>query len=161
MIGEKLCIPQRSMRARSLVDAQPYQGRKKGADGGIDGLIYFQGEKAGVKRIVVSVKGGENVSVAMVRDLAHVITREEAALGLFVTLAPPTQPMLREALALGYYVSPAFPDRVFPKLQILTINGLLTGAERPLYPDLAMGAHTFKAAWKEGGADGQADLFGV
>ncbi|MCL2022189.1 MAG: site-specific DNA-methyltransferase, partial [Betaproteobacteria bacterium] len=59
--------------ACSLVNAQPYQGRKKGADGGIDGLIYFQDELKGYKKIVVSVKGGENVSVAMVRDFAHVI----------------------------------------------------------------------------------------
>ena len=28
--------------ACSLVNAQPFGGRKKGADGGVDGLIYFQ-----------------------------------------------------------------------------------------------------------------------
>ena len=44
--------------ACSLVNAQPYQGKKKGADGGIDGLIYFQDDATGHKKIVVSVKGG-------------------------------------------------------------------------------------------------------
>jgi hypothetical protein len=63
--------------ACSLVNAQPYQGKKKGADGGIDGLIFFHDDKSGAKKIVVSVKGGENVSVPMVRDLAHVIDREK------------------------------------------------------------------------------------
>jgi hypothetical protein len=29
--------------------------------------------------------------------LAHVVTREQAAIGLFITLAPPTKPMLIEA----------------------------------------------------------------
>ncbi len=45
--------------ACSLVNAQPYQGKKKGADGGTDGLIYFQDDASGAKKIVVSVKGGE------------------------------------------------------------------------------------------------------
>jgi len=48
--------------ACSLVNAQPYQGKKKGADTGIDGLIYFQDDDKLPKKIVVSVKGGENVS---------------------------------------------------------------------------------------------------
>ncbi|MFI5202223.1 MAG: hypothetical protein ACHQNE_07535, partial [Candidatus Kapaibacterium sp.] len=66
--------------ATSLVGAQPYQGKKKGAAhdrscAGIDGLIFFHDDKSGAKKIVVSVKGGENVSVAMVRDFAHVIER--------------------------------------------------------------------------------------
>ena len=44
--------------AVSLVNAQPYQGRKKGADGGIDGIKFFQDvDKAGARKIVVSVKG--------------------------------------------------------------------------------------------------------
>jgi adenine specific DNA methylase Mod len=54
--------------ACSLVNAQPYQGKKKGADSGIDGLIFFADDNGPPKKIVVSVKGGENISVAMVRD---------------------------------------------------------------------------------------------
>ncbi|EQD49187.1 DNA methyltransferase, partial [mine drainage metagenome] len=84
--------------ACSLVNAQPYQGKKKGADGGIDGLIFFQDDKGIAKKIVVSVKGGDHVNVAMVRDLAHVVAREKAEIGLFVTLADPSKPMLIEAV---------------------------------------------------------------
>src|SRR5258706_6068873 len=75
--------------AVSLVNAVPFGGKKKGADGGIDGIIYFKNFKDGkpvTEKIIVSVKGGENVSVAMVRDLAHVVDREQAKMGLFITL---------------------------------------------------------------------------
>jgi hypothetical protein len=94
----------------------------------------------------------------MVRDLAHVIDREQAALGLFVTLAEPTQPMRVEAAALGFHAAPAFPHLRIPKLQLLTIAGLLNGTERPVYPDLAGGAHTFQAAPQESGGGDQLEL---
>jgi DNA modification methylase len=144
--------------ACSLVNAQPYQGHKKGADGGIDGLIYFQDEPKAHKKIVVSVKGGDNVSVAMVRDLVGVLEREKAEIGLFVTLAPPTRPMRAEAAKAGFYPSLTLSGN-FPRLQILTIEGLLEGKERPLYPDLAQGGLTFKKAKREEGAVEQKPLF--
>ncbi len=133
--------------ACARVNAQPYQGKKKGADSGIDGLIYFQDAAGSARKIIVSVKGGDHVNVSMIRDLGHVVEREKAAIGLFVTLTPPTQPMRTEALSAGYYQSPHFG--AFPKLQILTIEGVLDGTERPLYPDLSQGGLTFKKAERE------------
>lgn len=130
--------------ACALVDAQPYQGKKKGADGGIDGLIYFQDDKGAAKKIVVSVKGGESVGVSQIRDLAHVVDREKAAIGLFVTLTPPTRPMKVEAVSAGHYHSAHFGD--YDKIQILTIEGLLNGSESPHYPDLSRGGASFKLA---------------
>jgi len=121
-----------------LIGAQPYQNKKKGADSGIDGLIYFTDVGSGHKKIIVSVKGGENVSVAMIRDLGHVVTRENAAIGLFVTLTPPTRPMREEAAKAGFY-APPFVGAKFPKIQILTIEGLLKQTEQPSYPSLARG----------------------
>ncbi len=72
--------------AVSLVNAVPFRGKKKGADTGIDGLIYFKSfnrdtNKLSTEKIIVSVKGGESVHVGMVRDLAHVVTREKAKMG--------------------------------------------------------------------------------
>jgi DNA modification methylase len=128
--------------ACSLVNAQPFQGKKRGADSGIDGLIYFQDDKTMPKKIIVSVKGGENVSVPMVRDLGHVIDREKASIGLFITLAKPTRPMKEEAIKAGYYESPSGAN--FPKIQILTIEGLLNGTERANFPDLMRGGLMFK-----------------
>jgi DNA modification methylase len=133
--------------ACSLVNAQPYQGKKKGADSGIDGLIFFQDDKGPSKKIIVSVKGGENVGVPMVRDLGHVIDREKAQIGLFVTLAVPTKPMEKEAVSAGYYESPHNGN--FPKIQVLTVEGLMNGTEKPRYPDYTGGGLTFKQPKKE------------
>jgi len=36
------------------------------------------------------VKGGDNVQVSMVRDLAHVVDREKAKIGVFISLTEPT-----------------------------------------------------------------------
>lgn len=134
--------------ACSLVNAQPFQGKKKGADTGIDGIIYFQDDDKLPKKIVISVKGGENVSVAMVRDFAHVINREKAALGFFVTLTAPTKNMVTEGVGTGYYTSPLTGAK-FPKLQVLTIEGLLSGTEHARYPHMDAGGLTFRKAKKE------------
>ena len=134
--------------ACSLVNAQPFQGKKKGADGGIDGLIYFgdiQSGKEVTQKAVVSVKGG-GVNAAHVRDLKGVLEREKAAIGLFVTLENPSKPMLKEAVEAGFFR--AGNGKEYPKLQILTIEELFNG-KRPLIPDMAMGTLTFKKAKRE------------
>jgi hypothetical protein len=41
----------------------------------------------------LTVKGGDNVSVAQVRDLLGTTQREQAVGGLFLTLAEPTREM--------------------------------------------------------------------
>ena len=135
--------------ACSLVDAQPFQGKKKGVDGGIDGLIYFAdvvGGKAATQRLVVSVKGG-SVSVPQVRDLKGVLDREKAPIGLFVTLEKPTKPMRVEAASAGFYKGGN--GKEYPRLQILTLAELLEGHKRPEFPDLSMGSYTFKKAKRE------------
>lgn len=65
-----------------------------------------------------------------------------------VTVPAPTKPMTVEAIKEGYYTSPA-TGVAFPKVQILTIDGLLAGTERALYPDLSQGATTFKKAKRD------------
>ncbi len=129
--------------ACSLVNAQPYHGKKKGSDGGIDGLIFFQDDNSGVKKIIVSVKGSEHVSVTMVKDLIATVEREKAAVGLFVTLAEPTRPMTTEAVSARFYHS---PNGDVPKIQILTISDLLSGKAKPHYFDVSAGLHNFKKA---------------
>ncbi len=133
--------------ALSLIGAQPYKDKKKGADGGIDGQIFFDDGK--LRKILVSVKGGMNVSVSMIRDLAGTMQSNKADIGIFITLAPPTRPMLTEALNSGYYESELFQGREYRRIQILTINGLLNGTEKASYPDLSQGGYNFKKAQKE------------
>lgn len=117
--------------AVSLVQAVPYGGKKKGADGGIDGFIYFKPDGKKTEKAIVSVKGGDNVSVAMIRDLAHVIEREDAKIGLFITLADPTAPMLKEAAAAGFYQT---EYGKYAKIQIMTIATLFEGKK----PDIPL-----------------------
>ncbi len=130
--------------AVSLVNAVPYGGKKKGADSGIDGFIYFKPDGKTTEKVIVSVKGGGNVNVAMIRDLAHVVDREKAKMGLFITLIDPTGPMKTEAVKAGFYESPRHGK--FPKIQILTIGELFAG-KRPQIPFVDVGA--FKAARRE------------
>jgi hypothetical protein len=42
----------------------------------------------------------------MVRDLAHVVKREKAQMGVFITRAEPTKPMLTEAVKESFYETP-------------------------------------------------------
>lgn len=138
--------------AVSLVDAVPFGGKKKGADSGIDGFIYFKPDGKTTERAIVSVKGGENVSVAMVRDLGHVVEREKAKIGIFITLAEPTAPMRTEAVKAGYYET---LYGKFPRLQILTITELFAG-QRPQLPWIDTAS--FKKAQRESTAQ-QEGLF--
>jgi DNA modification methylase len=116
--------------AVSLVDAIPFGGKKKGADGGIDGIIYFKPDGKTTEKAIVSVKGGDNIGVTMVRDLAHVIESEKAKIGVFITLAEPTGPMQVAAVKAGYYET---PHGKYPKIQILTIDELFAG-KKPNIP---------------------------
>jgi DNA modification methylase len=112
--------------ALDLVDASPAE-KRKGADKGIDGMLYFVDEPDhGVpRRIVVSVKSGA-VSVGDVRDLHGVMTREKAELGALLTLEEPTQPMRDEAANAGYYHSPGW-NKDYPRIQVITVQALLAG----------------------------------
>lgn len=147
--------------ACSLVKVPPYQGKKKGADGGIDGLRYISDldeKKRDLKRkIIVSVKGGENVSVAMVRDLIGTMATNKADLGFFITLAAPTKAMITEATKAGFYRAANGKD--YPCVQIFTIEDLLSGTKKPEYLDLSLGDITFKRAEKESAIASQPQLF--
>ena len=119
--------------AVSLLEAQPQGEQRRGADRGIDGVIYFvDGPRRTPQRIIIQVKGGR-VSSPQIRDLAGVVERERAALGLFISLEAPTRDMLTEAAAGGFYHSDLW-QRDFPKLQIRTISDLLAGRSFDLPP---------------------------
>lgn len=138
--------------ACSLVSARPAQAGKKGADRGIDGIKFFtdinpQTRDRVTRKIIVSVKGGENVGVSMIRDLVGTMQRSRADLAWFVTLTPPTQPMIREAAAAGLYK--AGDGKSYPKVQILTVEGLLKGTQRAEYFDISPEDINFRKAQAE------------
>ncbi|MBX7244341.1 MAG: restriction endonuclease [Candidatus Sumerlaeaceae bacterium] len=143
--------------AVSLVGAQPYQGKKKGADTGIDGLKFFHDlDQQGARKIVISVKGG-HIKPDDIRALNHVREREKAEIALFLTLHDPTPAMTAEAAAAGLYESPN--GQKYPRLQILTIEALLTNTARAEHPDYQPNLN-FKKAKKEapGGKQRELDL---
>jgi DNA modification methylase len=112
------------------VEAQPYKGGKKGMDRGIDGYLNFRDADRKPQFAIVSVKGGENITSSMVRDLKGTVEREKAALGLFLTLNEPTREMSREAATAGFYETGGMR---FPKLQILSVSDIFDG-RRPQVP---------------------------
>ena len=119
--------------ALGLIDARPVNKRKRGADQGLDGVLYFLDEsKKRAKKVVVQVKSGQ-VHATYVRDLRAVVEREKAVMGLLITLESPTKPMLTEALSAGYYHSPWW-NRDYHKMQIRTIEELLAGQRFEMPP---------------------------
>lgn len=133
--------------AQSLVRAKPLGAKsggktgKKGSDKGIDGVINFIDDRGSKpKRILVQVKSGK-VKSGDIRDLRGTVEREEAAMGVFITLEEPSRDMRTEAVSAGFYHSPGW-GQDFPRIQIHTIGELLRGAGVKMPPQHG----TFKQA---------------
>lgn len=148
--------------ALSLVRAKPLGGQedsktgKKGSDKGIDGVITFIDDAySKSKRVLVQVKSG-HVKSGDIRDLVGTVQRENAAIGVFITLEEPTRDMKTEAVSTGYYESPGWNQR-YPRIQILTIAELLRGGKIDMPPQFG----TFKQAQKvkqDGAAQAELDM---
>ncbi|MGA2241545.1 MAG: DNA methyltransferase [Verrucomicrobiota bacterium] len=131
--------------ALGLVNARPIE-QKKGADHGIDGKIYFRDDPKAAKpeQIIIQVKGGKT-GVKDVRDLRGVLDREQAAIGILISLQPATGPMETEATSAGFYEHKTNRQK-FPRLQLRTVKELMEGKgiERP--STIAATDETFKKA---------------
>lgn len=131
--------------ALGLVGARPVD-QKKGADRGIDGRLYFHDEpdsrKTKTKQIIFSVKAG-HTGVSHIRDLRGVIERENAQIGVLISMELPTKQMRTEAASAGFYKSSWGTKH--PVLQILTIEDLLSGKSVDC-PPLSQVDVTFKKA---------------
>ena len=115
--------------ALGLVDALPCNKSRRGADPGIDGYISFFDDNSGrAKRIIVQVKSGHN-DVSQIRDLRKMLSRENAEIGLFITLNPPDGPMIQEAASSGIYTPEHYPWHNYPRVQLLTVKDMLAGAK--------------------------------
>ncbi|MBI2301371.1 MAG: restriction endonuclease, partial [Armatimonadetes bacterium] len=123
--------------------ARPKGGTpRKGADQGIDGVWLWQDAQNVTQRGIISVKSG-HVNAGQVRDLLGAMANEGAAMGLFVTLEAPTQPMHDAAAQAGFYELAGTPAR-FRRVQIVAADELLRG-ELPKLP-LAFRIEAYKAA---------------
>jgi len=125
----------------TLIGAKPFKDeRKKGADRGIDGVIYSPVKETGkVYKGIVQVKSG-HVDVKHIRDLIGTVEREKADYGIYITLEEPTKPMIKEAVEAGHFKGASGQD--IPKIQILTVEQLLNGIW-PIYP---VGSGNLKSA---------------
>lgn len=133
--------------ALSKIEARPLGGEegsktgKKGSDRGIDGLIPFIDDASGkAKRVIVQVKSG-HVKSGDIRDLSGTVEAGNAAIGVFITLEPPSSEMNKAAVTAGFYHSGTW-DKDYPRIQILTVADLLHGAEVKMPPRIG----TFKQA---------------
>ena len=133
------------------IEGQPYKGGKKGMDRGIDGYLHFRDADNKPQVAIISVKGG-GTSSAHIRDLKGVLDRENAKLGIFLTLNIPTREMQREASAAGFYET---GGKKFARIQILTAAQIIDQRK----PDLPFGfAESLKRAAAEERDDGQGRL---
>ncbi len=98
--------------------------QRKSADRGIDGRIYFE-TRAGLREMMIQVKGGKHVRPTDIRDLRGVLEREEnAEMVGFLSIAPPTKAMLSEAAEAGMY---EYGGVQYPRIQFLTTEEVLVG----------------------------------
>jgi NACHT-associated inactive Restriction Endonuclease 1 len=142
----------------SLVQAKPL-GReggskavKKGSDKGVDGVINFMDDKGKTQRVLIQVKSGD------VRDLRGAVEREEAAIGVFITLEEPTRDMKAESASAGFYHSNVW-NKDYPRVQILTIEDLLNNKSIDMPPYTT--AQTFKQAEKVKEKEGKQGELGL
>ncbi|MGV2137700.1 DNA methyltransferase [Agrobacterium sp. 16-2014-1-2a] len=96
----------------------------KGGDQGIDGQFFFKRDSKTDGMGIISVKGGKSVNPGMIRDLRGTIERENAEMGVFISLIPPSLQMESEAASAGFFES---SQGRHPRIQIKTIADLLDG----------------------------------
>ncbi len=146
--------------ALGLVGARPVE-QKKGADHGMDGKILFRDDPKAAKpeQIIIQVKGGKT-GVKDVRDLRGVLDREQAAIGILISLQPPTGPMETEAASAGFYEHKTNRQK-YPRLQLRTVKELMEGKgiERP--STVAATDETFKKAPESKKKQGRQTELGV
>ncbi len=92
-------------------------------------MLRFYESKDKRANIIVQVKGG-GVARADVATLLGDMNNQKAVGGVLVTLEKPTKAMREEASDAGRFKSSLWHERDYPKIQILTIEGLLSGRER-------------------------------
>lgn len=87
----------------------------------------------------------------------HFREREKAEIALLISLAEPSSKMRAEAAAAGIYSGAPEGKMKFQRVQLLTIEGLLSGSQRAEHPDYVPNVN-FKKAAKEKPTDKQKKL---
>jgi DNA modification methylase len=102
---------------------------KKGGDGGVDGIAYLIDFKGGneheYKTILFSVKSNKILSPSVIRDLNGTIERENATMGILLTLYPMDN-LVKESKKYGVYKN-AMLGQSYPKIQVVSVDEILAG----------------------------------
>ena len=99
---------------------------KKTADSGYDGYLTFYKSPKEKAVVLIEVKSGK-VGVKNIREFINVVNNQNAGIGVFVCFADEvTKPMLLRAKEEGYY-EPELFGSTYDKIQIITIEDLLSG----------------------------------
>ncbi|MDB6067719.1 MAG: Site-specific DNA-methyltransferase [Pedosphaera sp.] len=83
------------------------------------------------------------------------VENQKAAAGILVTREKPSKPMREKAVVAGGFTSKLWHKTDYPKIQILTIEGLLSGTERV---DAPPQVNPFAKAQREAKPEKQSDL---
>jgi DNA modification methylase len=126
---------------------------KKGADAGVDARAYFQTGKTDNARIIFQVKSGA-VKRGDIATLRGDMEREQAALGIFITLEEPSRPMVTEAKGAGQYTHEGM-GRNYDRIGIVTVKDIVEGGKRLQIP---MSRDVLRAAQRAAGDAEQLSL---
>lgn len=141
-------IPQDLASARKLASDKPFDfeawavsriaglapNERKTGDAGVDGrgMLLDKPANRDSKLVLAQVKGG-GFQIGQLRDFLHVIERDEAACGVFITLDPVTSPQARaEARGLG---DTDVGSEHYPRVQLWSIADWFEN-RRPHLPTL-------------------------
>ncbi len=121
---------------------------KKGADKGIDGIVYFASGHNKTERMVIQVKSG-GANRGTIATLKGDMQRERAELATLITMDEPTKPMLQEAKNAGVYEH-ALMGRTYDRIRIVTVREII---EQDIRIDLPLSYDAVKPG-KKGADDG-------
>ena len=139
--SETYGIPQDLASARKLAAERPFDfeawavtripgmapNERKRGDHGIDGRgsMLEKPEDASSKLVLAQVKGGRSFQLGSLRDFLHVVERENAALGVYITVDSVNSGEARaEARAKG---TVSVGASIFPRVQLWSIRDFFEG----------------------------------
>jgi site-specific DNA-methyltransferase (adenine-specific) len=111
------------------LNCQLWNDGKKGADGGIDGEMWFYAGPTAPGRLLVQVKGGRKIGVGAVREFKTVLKDNDAQMGVFFCRSDTTQEMRTAAAELGKF---KIGSVTYNRLQLITLSDWVAGRRPPL-----------------------------
>ncbi len=98
---------------------------KKTGDGGVDGNIYFM-HNGKVETMLISVKGGQNISIKDIRDLRGTLEKTQSAMAGIIVRDKPNPQQLKnfenEMNNAGFY-----GQKNYSRMQLLSLDDILNG----------------------------------